>query len=94
MELRKAMIEAIVNGLAIGAVVAGVMIFSNQVSNIVIARTTGAAMLLRFGFYLIENIEQVDAGLAGEYLGLPGSNRKGQTGLLSFIKGIHLGKLI
>jgi len=94
MGLEKAIIEAIVNGLAIGAVIAGVMIFSNQVSNVIIVRTTGAAMLLRFGFYLIENLDEVDAGLVGEYFGLPEKTRKGTADLLSFIKGVHIGKVI
>jgi len=93
MEMKKALAEAIVNGIVIGALVAGVGLFSGSVSNTVVIRTTLAAMLMRFSFYMLENVDQVDLGRMGEYLGLPGS-RKGESQFLSLVKSIHIGKLI
>lgn len=90
MEMKKAATEAIINGVVIGALVAGVMLFSGQVSNTVILRTTGAAMLMRFAFYMIENVEEVSAGAMGDYLGLKDT----QKGSAVTLKSVHIGKLI
>lgn len=79
--LERAMFEAVVNGIVIGSLVAGVMIFSGNFSDIVVVRTTGAAMLLRFATYMIENARDVDAGNIGEYLGVGPSKRKKQFSL-------------
>lgn len=93
MDMKKAILEAIVNGIVIGALVAGVSLFSGQMSDIVIIRTSVAAMLMRFSFYMIENVEEVELGALGKYIGLE-KKRKGSGQILSFLKGVHLGKLI
>lgn len=68
--------EAIINGVVIGALVAGVMIFSNNFSDVVVARTTAAAVLLRFATYMIENSEKIDAGPTAEYIGITPPKKK------------------
>jgi len=92
MTMKNAAKEAIVNGVVIGALVAGAMILSNQVNNIVILRTTMGAMLLRFAFYMIENVENVDAGVVADYLGF--DTRKGSWAPTHFFRRYHIGKLI
>lgn len=74
--IERALFEAFVNGIVIGALVAGVMIVSNNFSDVVVLRTTIGAMLLRFSFYMIENAQGVDAGTVGDYLGVTPSNNK------------------
>ena len=88
MEIEKALTEAAVNGAVIGAIVAAVMIFSNQVSNVVILRTTLAAGLFRFGMYMVENVDEVNTGHMGDYFGLP-KNKTAQI-----LKNVHFGKVI
>lgn len=75
------MLEAVINGIVIGSLVAGVMIFSGNFSDTVVIRTTGAAALFRFATYMIENAQQVDAGNLGDYLGVKPSKRSKQFSL-------------
>ena len=93
MNMRKAVAEATINGVVIGALVAGVMIFSDQVSNTVILRTTASAMLMRFSFYMLENVDEVSLGQIGEHMGLPTAS-DGSKKLFSLFKSVHFGKLI
>jgi len=93
MDMRKAIAEATINGVVIGALVAGVMIFSDQVSNTIILRTTVSAMLMRFSFYMLENVDEVNVGKLGKAFGLPQASENSSK-LFSSIKNVHFGKLI
>jgi len=75
-DLQGAMQEALINGVVIGALVAGSMILSNNFSNIVVIRTTVAAMMLRFATYMITNSEKVEAGPISNYFGLTPQPKK------------------
>jgi len=96
--IKEGLIDATVNGIVIGALVAGVMLLSNAGEPKVILRTTGAAMLIRFAFYMLENSDEVSLGRTGEILGLPSPNqdqkKSRRTFYLSFFKQHSLGKLI
>lgn len=93
MKMRKAATDAVMNGIVVGALVAGVMILSNKYSALVIARVTLALTLVRFSFYMIENSEDVNAGMVGKYLGLPSSDEN-QRRLTQFFKAHKFAKLI
>ena len=88
MSLEKAFLEASINGFVIGSLVAAVMIFSNQVSDVVILRTTVAASLFRFAMYMIENVDEVSAGHIGQILDVPPKKTKG------IIRNLQFGKVI